>query len=110
MEELNETKSCPIKDFCRSKTFIITLACLLCFFIGFYAGSKYTPKKSTNFNRPRAVMPRTQQARRVTKAPNRIPKAQATTKPKTTQTKVAPTKPVAKKSTTKTTKATPNKK
>lgn len=114
MEELTEKKSCPIKSFCRSKTFIITLACLLCFFIGFYAGNKsassnnksrVTIQSPRGMTRPqlrrtprairqpnqRVAIPRT---KRVT-VPNRIVN-QRTTKP---QVKVTPTKSVAKKNT-----------
>lgn len=39
MEE-NANDSCPVKGFFCSKTMLTILACLLCFFIGYFAGSR----------------------------------------------------------------------
>ena len=56
MEE-NETKSCPVKSFFCSKPVLIVLACLACFFIGYFAGSKTSKVPQARLARPAGMLP-----------------------------------------------------
>lgn len=54
MEE-QEVTECKIKKCLCSKPVLIVLACLLCFFIGYYSG--YSSAKKTIPNKPRVTAP-----------------------------------------------------
>ena len=57
--EQEEVKECKIKEFFCSRTIAIILACLLCFFIGYYSGydSSSNKTQSGKINRSGTVIP-----------------------------------------------------
>ena len=58
MEQKEEIKECKIKKCLCSKTVLITLLCLICFFVGYYSGYNSARKtQSRNFNSPRVITP-----------------------------------------------------
>lgn len=116
MEGQEEVKECKIKECLCSKTTAIVLACLLCFFIGYYSG--YSSAKKTIPNKPRVTAPAKRVPRNIPNFNNkRLPpnvKPPATkptnvTKPKTA-TKQNVTANTTKKQTAKATNTTTAKK
>lgn len=58
MEPQEEIQECKIKKCLCSKTVLIILLCLICFFIGYYSGYNSSKKvQSRSFNNPRVINP-----------------------------------------------------
>lgn len=72
--ENTETKSCPIKNFFCSKTILIFFACLVCFFVGYFVGSKPIKVTQVKNARPAGILPAKQLTTRPSQPKVVIPK------------------------------------
>lgn len=96
MEE-QEVTECKIKKCLCSKPVLIVLACLLCFFIGYYSG--YSSAKKTIPNKPRVTAPGKRIPRNIPNISNR--KLPPPVKPTVKQPATIPTNITKPKTTTK---------
>lgn len=72
--ENTETKSCPLKSFFCSTTILVFLACLACFFIGYFVGSKPIKVPQVRNANPYGILPARQFKERPSQPKVVIPK------------------------------------